>query len=130
MMKLVGHGIDIVEVSRISSLLAMEGDDFELGWFTASERENARQQGDHVLFYAGRCAAKEAVAKALGTGFTGDVSQVDIEIGAHESGAPFVVLSGGALAVARQLGIDRWSLSISHTERHAVASAIALVENG
>lgn len=128
-MRLIGHGIDIVEVSRVNRCLE-EGDEFELAWFTSAERERAQDEPDRSAFLAGRVAAKEAVAKALGTGFWGDITQVDIEIRKREPGPPIVVLSGGALAMAQRLGIDRWMLSISHTSQHAVASAIALQEEG
>lgn len=126
-MKLIGQGIDIVEVSRIRGLLE-DGVDFELAWFTASEREQATQELDRAVFLAGRCAAKEAVTKALGTGFREDITHTDIEIQKQEPGPPLVVLFGGALVMAQRLGIDRWMLSISHTTQHAVASAIALQE--
>jgi holo-[acyl-carrier protein] synthase len=125
-MKFVGHGIDIIEVKRIRELLATSGEDFELAWFTSFEQETAHQRPDPASFYAGRHAAKEAVLKALGTGLTQDITPTDIEIQAQESGAPVVVLSGGALTLAKQLGIGRWLLSISDTEQHAIASAIAL----
>src|SRR4051812_12135785 len=125
-MKLIGHGIDVVEVARIRQLLAKDREDFELAWFTLAEQETARQRPDSAVFYAGRCAAKEAVVKALGTGFAAGIAPTDIEIQAQESGIPFVILTGNALAVANQLGIGRWSLSISHTEQQAIATAIAL----
>lgn len=82
------------------------------------------------MFYAGRCAAKEAVTKALGTGMVGDITPIDIEIRNQESGAPTIILSGGALAAAKRLGINRWSLSISHTQEQAVATAIAVQDEG
>ncbi|HYH95911.1 holo-ACP synthase [Hyalangium sp.] len=129
-MKLVGHGIDIVEVSRIRQLLAKDRGDFEPAWFTSLEQEIARQRPDLAIFYAGRCAAKEAVVKALGTGFAKGIAPTDIEVQAQDSGAPLVVLSGDALAMANQLGIGRWSLSISHTEQQAIATAIALQDDG
>jgi holo-[acyl-carrier protein] synthase len=129
-MKLVGHGIDIVEVERIRELLANSKEDFELAWFTSVEQETARQRPDPASFYAGRHAAKEAVLKALGTGLTQDIAPIDVEIQAQVSGAPVVVLSGGALTTAKQLGIGRWLLSISDTGQLAIASALALQDDG
>ena len=128
-MRLVGHGIDIVEVGRIRDLLATSREDFEPAWFTSAEQEAARQHPDPAAFYARRHAAKEAVLKALGTGLTQDIAPIDVEIQSQESGAPVVVLSGGALAVAEQLGIRRWLLSVSDTEHLAIASALALQDD-
>jgi holo-[acyl-carrier protein] synthase len=128
-MKLIGHGVDLVDVRRVREYLEREREDFEPAWFTPEERKAAQQCPDEAAFYAGRCAAKEAVAKALGTGIVGDITPMDIQIRAQESGAPTVILSEGALAVAKRLGVERWSLSISHTQEHAVATAIALQDD-
>jgi len=128
-MKLVGHGIDIVEVGRIRELLATFREDFEPAWFTSVEQEAACQHPDPAPFYARRHAAKEAVLKALGVGLTQDIVPTDVEIQSQESGAPVVVLSGGALALAKQLGIGRWLLSISDTEQFAIASVLAIQDD-
>jgi holo-[acyl-carrier protein] synthase len=128
-MNLVGHGIDIVDVPRVRVLMAQYDEDFVHGWFTSIEQAIAGDRQDRAVFYAGRMAAKEAIVKALGTGFAAGIVQLDIEVGAEDSGAPVVNLFGAAHALARELGINRWSLSISNTEQHAVASAIALQDN-
>ena len=128
-MKFVGHGIDIVEIRRIRELMETDKEDFELAWFTSVEQETASQQQDAATFYAGRHAAKEAVLKALGTGLTRDIAPTDVEIQAQESGAPVVILYGGALTLAKQFGIGRWLLSISHSAHHAIASALAIQDD-
>ena len=74
----------------------------------------------------GRVAAKEAISKALGSGFAGEVSWQDIEILETDAGAPTVELSGGALELARSLGVQKLVVSISHARTVAVASAIAV----
>jgi holo-[acyl-carrier protein] synthase len=74
----------------------------------------------------GRVAAKEAAVKALGTGFTDAVSWHDVEILTNESGAPTVVLSGGARDIAKGLGVVRLMVSVSHGSTTAIASVIAL----
>lgn len=123
-MSLYSHGIDIVDISRIRELL---GDhEFVLAWFTVAEQQEAELRPDKAIFYAGRIAAKEAVVKALGTGFTGGISPTDIEILVCQSGAPSVLLRADALMTATRLGIHRWSISISHSTQQAIASAFAV----
>jgi holo-[acyl-carrier protein] synthase len=79
-----------------------------------------------LQYLAGRFAAKEAIAKALGTGFNGEVAPQEIEIRSRSSGAPKIILSGEASQTAVNLGITDWKLSISHTDSAVIASAIAL----
>jgi holo-[acyl-carrier protein] synthase len=122
---IVGHGIDIVELRSIEERLASDEDDWVDGAFSHEEQEQADLPPNRVHFFAGRYAAKEAVAKALGTGFTEEVAWLDVEILRSPSGAPEVRLSEGAQVVARTLGISRWFISISHSGAYAVASAIA-----
>jgi holo-[acyl-carrier protein] synthase len=125
-MSIIGHGIDIVAIHRIAGLIERCPEDFLEATFTLNERKEAESLETATAFFTGRFAAKEAIVKALGTGFLGDISWTDVEILRQPSGAPNVHLSGGALAVAQALGVTRWLLSISHDESHAVASAIAL----
>lgn len=124
-MEILGHGVDVIEVGRVEPLLR-RNDDFILGWFTSREIAELGERAIQAHVVAGRVAAKEAAAKALGTGFAGDVSWQDIEVLATESGAPTVVLSAGALDVAEALGVTKVWVSISHERSVAVASAIAL----
>jgi holo-[acyl-carrier protein] synthase len=95
---------------------------------TEAERGLAGEPAEWPGYYGGRLAAKEAVVKALGTGFSGEVAWGDVEILRLPSGQPVVRLSGGAKAVADGLGVTRWVLSISHSNSFAVASAIAVSE--
>jgi holo-[acyl-carrier protein] synthase len=125
-MRIIGHGIDIVAIHRIAGLLNRGVEDFLEATFTPNEREEVESPETTTAFFAGRFAAKEAVVKALGTGFFGDIAWTDVEILRHPTGAPQVHLSGGALAVAQSLGVTRWLISISHDESYAVASALAL----
>jgi holo-[acyl-carrier protein] synthase len=122
---IVGHGIDVVELKSIEDRLDVEDGDWVEGAFSREEQEQADPPPNRVQYFAGRYAAKEAVAKALGTGFTEDVAWLDIEILRAHSGAPEVRLSEGAHVVARTLGISRWFISISHSGTYAIASAIA-----
>ena len=125
-MNIIGHGIDIVAIRRLVDLIEGCAEDFLEGIFTPNERREVESPETVTAFFAGRFAAKEAVVKALGVGFSGDIAWIDVEILRQPTGAPHVHLSGGALAVAQALGVTRWLVSISHDESHAIASAIAL----
>jgi holo-[acyl-carrier protein] synthase len=124
--KVVGHGIDIVETTRIQELIEQSGKQFEMECFTATERSTPALGAKRIEYLAGRFAAKEAVIKALGTGRNQDISWLDIEIQRLKSGEPSVVLHGKCQDIAEELGITKWLLSISHTSSYAAASAIAL----
>ena len=123
---IVRSGVDLIEIERISSALERHGERFLQRIYTPAEL--AECSGDlcrHAASLAGRFAAKEATAKALGTG-VGAVSWQDIEVLHDSSGGPLLRLHGQAEALAASLGLTAWSLSISHTHLHAVALVIAL----
>ena len=101
-------------------------EDFLSGWFTKRELSALEARPNQLRAVGGRVAAKEAVAKALGSGFAGEVSWQDIEVLATDAGAPTVELSGGALELARSLGVKKLVVSISYDRTVAVASAIAV----
>lgn len=125
-MAVVGHGIDIVETARIREMVGSHGAHFLDRCFTAAEQaycdRSAKRRFEHL---AGRFAAKEAVLKALGTGWRGGIAWTDIEILPATGGQPQLRLSGETLRIAAEHGIERWHVSISHIETHATASAIA-----
>ncbi|HAJ60503.1 MAG TPA: holo-[acyl-carrier-protein] synthase [Cyanobacteria bacterium UBA8543] len=125
-MNIIGHGIDIVEVSRIKKLIKRSGEHFERRCFTAAERNAIGTDANRIQYLAGRFAAKEAVLKALGTGWSQGTSLLDIEIQRLPTGQPSVVLYAKCKEIASELGVTRWLLSISHTSSHATASAIAV----
>ena len=107
-------------------MIADHGDHLLEWTFTEAEVAYARRRKkgfEETL--AGRFAAKEAVMKALGTGWREGVTFPGIEILQQPSGRPYVVLHGGAAEKAAELGITAWHLSITHTEDLAIASAIA-----
>ncbi len=126
-MPIVGHGIDIVETSRIRKLVEAHGDHFLDRVFTRAEQAycamNPKRYFEHL---AGRFAAKEAVLKVLGTGWRGGIAWTDVEVVKEPSGQPKINLTGECARIAKDLGIARWHLSISHIETHATASAIGL----
>lgn len=124
-MEIIGHGVDVIDLGRVEELLG-QNDDFLHGWFTNKELEELGSRASRPEVIGGRVAAKEASVKALGTGFTGAVSWQDVEIFANESGAPMVVLSGGALDLANRLGVARIVVSVSHSRATAIASVLAV----
>ncbi len=125
-MSVVGLGLDLVEVQRIRALLEKSGDRFKERVFTEGEMDYCDSCADAAMHYAARFAAKEAVAKALGTGFSSGVGWKDIEVLRSPGGAPSIRLHAGAIKVADGLGVRRWMLSLTHTGSAAAASAVAL----
>lgn len=115
-------GIDMIENERVARSLARFGERFYERFFTKGEREDCAGQ-PHRL--AARIAAKEAVAKALGTGI-GDVKWVEIEIRVNTpTRRPILILHGAAHALAQQLGLTEWDISLSHTQHMASAMVVA-----
>jgi holo-[acyl-carrier protein] synthase len=130
-MPIIGHGIDIVETSRIRQLVEEHGQRFLDRCYTPLEQAYCnRNTKRHIEHLSGRFAAKEAVLKVLGTGWRGGIAWTDIEIRAEPSGQPAVTLTGECLRIASAMGITQWHVSISHIQTHATASAIGLRGDG
>ena len=125
-MKIIGHGIDLVEIARIERMLADHATRFTHRCFTPSEREYA-DAADAVRSerYAARFAAKEAILKALGTGLRDGIDWTEMTIDRNPLGRPGVLLQGRAAEIAREAGIHAWHLSLTHAGGMAMASAIA-----
>ena len=123
---IVGLGTDIVEVDRIAKMIAEHGDHFLERVFTPGEIAHCRGRKESAPHFAGRWAAKEAVMKVLGTGFTTDVGWTDIEVVTQPSGRPVIVLHGTTRETADRLGIAEVLVSISHTKNYATATAIGV----
>lgn len=129
-MSVLGLGVDIVEIARIASAIERSGQPFLDRVFLPSEQEYCSTQREPARCYAARFAAKEAVAKALGTGIGAQLAWHDIEVGRKASGEPFVVLHRIGAETARSLGIAGILVSLSHSERYAVANAICTGKSG
>ncbi len=123
---IIGNGIDIVECSRIDSLIKRHGQRFLERIFTQAELDYCMNRKREIEHLAGRFAAKEAILKVIGTGWRGEISWKDMEIVNDSAGKPEIKLTGKTAEIANQLGIERILLTISHTENYAVASAIAI----
>jgi holo-[acyl-carrier protein] synthase len=115
-------GVDLIEIARIDEVVSRHGKYYLERVFTPAELEYCGKRAESL---AGRFAAKEAVAKALGTGI-GDVSWKEIEILGDEQNAPRLILHGMAESKARELGFTTWSVSISHSQSHSVAFVVAI----
>jgi holo-[acyl-carrier protein] synthase len=122
-MTLIGTGIDIVEVGRIERMLSRQKQKFLDRVFTKAEVEHCMKKAQPAMHLAARFAAKEAVAKALGTGFSKSVRMRDIEVLADDKGPPRVKLYGAAAKRYDALGGANVLLSLSHTREHALAHA-------
>lgn len=119
-------GIDLIEIARIQQAVARHGERFLQRIFTPAERQACAGRAESL---AARFAAKEAVAKALGTGI-GPVGWREIEIVGKEAESPQVRLHGRAAETAQRLGLTAWSISLTHSREMAAAIAAALGEEG
>ncbi len=128
-MKVICHGIDLVDCTRIDKLRQQHGGRFLQRVFTERELQYCRSHRYQAERLGGRFAVKEAVMKMLGTGWQNGVAWTDIETVNDPLGKPIVTLTGAIDRIAAQMGIDQISVSITHTNNLAVASAIALGGN-
>lgn len=123
----VGLGVDIVEIARMKAVLERTPG-FSTRVFSEEERAYCDAAALPEVHYATRFAAKEAVLKALGTGFSQGIGVRDIAVRRNSKGRPEVVLSGRAREVARELGVRELPLSLSYTHTEAVACALAITD--
>ena len=121
---IVGTGIDLVEVPRIAHSIERFGERFVRRVFTELEIRYCESRQNRAERYAARFAAKEAGLKALGTGLRMGINWRELEVRRNPGQRPTLYLSGRAAGVAAQLGARRISLSLSHTEQHAIAQVI------
>ena len=125
-MNVVGHGIDLVVVAEMERWIKDPRNPLVPRCFVQAELDEIGDGVDRIERLAGKFAAKEAVLKAIGTGFGAGVAFTDVTIHRAPGAAPEVRLSGGAAKHATALGIVSWRLSISHAGGMAVASVLAL----
>lgn len=121
---IIGIGIDLVEVARIGRMVERYGRRFVDRVYTAHEVEACRRRGAAAQEFAARWAAKEALMKAVGTGWRGGVLFRDIENYNLPSGKPMIRLHGRVKKLAQRLGGRRIHVSISHEREYAVAVVI------
>jgi holo-[acyl-carrier protein] synthase len=129
-MRIIGIGTDITECPRIGRMILEHGEQFLRRVYTEREIGYCNSRKLSTEHFAGRWAAKEAVLKAMGTGWIRGVSWTDIEILNESGGAPKVQLHGGTRDIANSRGVGEIMISISHCRTYATAYAIALMSDG
>ncbi len=125
---IVGSGIDLVEISRIQQTLDRFGDRFLDRVYTPAEKAYCLGKRNAAESLAARFAAKEAGAKALGTGISFGVTWREIEVVREPSGRPTLAFHGRAAQIASRLGARHAALSLTHTATLAMANV--LLEDG
>lgn len=120
---IIGIGCDIISVQRIQHAM-QRNERFAEKLFTPGEITYCQSKASPWQSFAARFAAKEAVMKALGTGWDGKVNWLDIEVRSDDKGNPFVTLSGGAKLLAAEKSVNNIQLSLSHEKEQALAFVI------
>lgn len=125
---IAGLGVDIVEIPRMEAIL-QRSPAFARKVFTEGERAYCDAKHNPAVHYATHFAAKEAVVKALGTGFGSGVGFADVEVTHNDRGKPVVLLHNRARQIAQEMGVLEIPVSLSRTHGTAVANAIATRED-
>jgi holo-[acyl-carrier protein] synthase len=126
LMKVICHGIDLVDCRRMEELIGRHDQHVMKRVFTEAEQQYCKRHRDQYERWAGRFAVKEAVMKMLGVGWGAGVSWRDIETTNKVSGKPMVKLSGMIGQTAKEMGIEEISVSVTHAAGLAIASVVAL----
>lgn len=125
-MEIYGIGTDIVECLRIANMIERHGELFIGRVYTPYEIDYCSKRRAATQHYAGRWAAKEAVLKALGTGWVKGISWRDVEVRNERGGKPTIAFAGGARERCEKANITDVQISISHCRTHATAYALAI----
>lgn len=126
MSRIMGLGMDLADLDRVRQALQKNGEAFALRVCTPDEWVYCQRHADPVPRLAARFAAKEAVAKALGTGIGEKCSFTEVEVVRNDAGTPSILLHGAAGVTARELGVTGWLLTMTHSRLSAAATVIAL----
>ena len=121
---IVGIGIDLVEIDKLRAAVERRGDRLRKRIFTTAEIDYCDRRANAFQHYAARFAAKEALFKAIGTGWRDGVTWHDAEVRNQPNGKPELLVSGRALEIAQQLGATQYRISLSHTDKYATAQVI------
>ena len=123
-MSIIGVGTDIVKKARIEKIWLEFGYSFEKRILTKFEQQQLQSQANKPSYIAKRFAAKEAVAKALGTGFGGSVILTEIEIYNNNLGKPEIRLLGKTKAFANSIKVNKIHLSLTDEKEYAIAFVV------
>jgi holo-[acyl-carrier protein] synthase len=126
MFDIIGIGTDITECLRIAHMIERHGELFITRVYTPQEIAYCQSRAAATQHFTGRWCAKEAILKALGTGWSRGISWLDMEIRNEPGGKPIVAVRGGVKDVVEQIGITKLMVSISHCRSYATAHALAL----
>ena len=123
---IIGIGTDIIDTRRIKKTITNFGNKFKKRCFLSSEIKRSEETINSINSYAKRYAAKEACAKALGTGLTKDVFWKDIEIINNAAGKPFIILHNRAFSILKNLSKKNCNIevSLSDEKNYAIANVI------
>ena len=121
---IIGIGVDLVEIDRFRKVIERLKDRFILRIFTPEEQRFCSQHRDAVPHYAVRFAAKEALFKALGTGWAKGVTWLDVEVLRERQDAPTIVLHGEAQRLCAAMGSQKVHLSLTHSDNWAIAMVV------
>jgi holo-[acyl-carrier protein] synthase len=123
----IGIGIDVIQNDRIAGSLERFPDRFTARIYTDGETGYCKGCANPALHFAARFAAKEAAFKALGTGWAKGVHWKDVEVERLRSGQPQLILHGGALKRAAELGATRFHVSLTHDQ--LISAAVVVIES-
>jgi holo-[acyl-carrier protein] synthase len=121
---ITGIGVDLVEIMRFRKVIERLKDRFILRIFTSGEQQFCNMHRDPVPHFAVRFAAKEALFKALGTGWAKGVTWIDAEVQRERQDAPTMLLHGEAQKLSIAMGVQRIHLSLTHSENMAIAMVV------
>lgn len=121
---ILGTGIDLVRIDRIASALKRWPGRFDRRIFSARERADCGERHAPAVHYSGRFAVKEAVLKALGTGWRSGIRWTEIECLREASGRPRVETRGAVGKLMRDRGVERIHVSLTHDGDYAVAQVV------
>lgn len=123
----IGIGLDIVDINELQRDVDNEPEEWRNRVFTTTEQSYCSAQADPYRSLAGTMAAKEAVMKAFGTGWTDEIDWQHVEVSHEPSGRPSVMLHAPLLKLAKDLGAKRWVVSITHMKD--MAAAVFILES-
>jgi holo-[acyl-carrier protein] synthase len=121
---ILGIGVDIVEIDKLRLAMIRRGERLRNRAFTSSEIDYCEGRANKFQHYSARFAAKEAVFKAIGTGWRDGISWQDAEVSNQMNGRPILVLRGRTLELANLMGASKYWISLSHTDQYAVAQVV------
>jgi holo-[acyl-carrier protein] synthase len=121
---ILGTGVDIVSVGRVRDILQRQKTRFVERVFTPGEQGYCNTHRDPAPHYAVRFAAKEALLKALGTGWSSGIRWIDVEVQREEGKAPVIRIHGQAARIAERMQVRAIHASLSHSEENAVATVV------